>query len=274
MKEKIRTIVLLLTFLIFCAKSSFAQCPNAVTHTSGNSLINDITVTVSHTNFASAAGYCTVDNSYYLNGIFGSTVPNFTFTFSPPISAATLSFAGLSNVGTAIEEAQIFINGTHSPIYSQGLTNGCEENLAINTSEGNIRGCVGCDLSGWKNTNISGTIYSIKVQQVIISGNTGGFTFGLKICDNALGNLSYNSTAFSFFPNPTKDISTIKFDRTIMNGSISVFNCYGQLVSISTITDSQSIILNRGKLPAGIYFVQIMENNSRVGSTKIIFSDN
>ena len=145
-----KRILFLATITIACIDSN-AQCTTQVTHTSGTTTIGctDVTVTQSGTVDVNSV-YCASTFPYFIGYNYGtqSGTGSYTFTFSPPISSATLNVSGLSESGLIYEEVHLYVNGAHYAIPSAGTSNGCDA-MAVLTANGDIGACSQCGVSGW-----------------------------------------------------------------------------------------------------------------------------
>ncbi|MDO9511935.1 MAG: T9SS type A sorting domain-containing protein [Bacteroidales bacterium] len=75
------------------------------------------------------------------------------------------------------------------------------------------------------------------------------------------------------FPNPFSTQTTIQTKFVMKHATLRVFNSFGQIVQqINNIT-GQEVIMHRNKLPAGCYFLQLVDNNRALASKRIIISD-
>ena len=184
---RIKTITLLV--LITCiSNSSYAQCTTShqVTHMSGSVVINGINVTVTSSgNVMNLTTYCP-ETLPYLTGYAagpGSGTGSFTFNFVPAVDSVRLNFSGLSNSGSSVERIILRKNGVHYAIPAPGTANGCDA-LAVLTASGDVEGCVGCGVSGWKGTRIGGPISQMVVVDTVISGTPNGALFSLFFANN------------------------------------------------------------------------------------------
>jgi len=83
----------------------------------------------------------------------------------------------------------------------------------------------------------------------------------------ALSNASFDSKAFSVYPNPVKDVLNIGYSGTITN--ISITNLLGQEMLTKTINADQSQI-NVSNLVQGTYLVKVTAENGSSKTIKII----
>jgi hypothetical protein len=78
---------------------------------------------------------------------------------------------------------------------------------------------------------------------------------------------------FSIFPDPFSTDATLKADQGIKNATITIINIFGQKVKqIKNITGKE-ITIHRDNLSAGIYCLQVNQENKIVSSFKLIITD-
>jgi len=88
-----------------------------------------------------------------------------------------------------------------------------------------------------------------------------------------LKNLSDIDNA-SVFPNPFSFATTFKSNEELQNASLSIYTVLGQEVKQINNISGNEILIERGNLPAGIYFISISQNNERIILKKIVITDN
>lgn len=117
----------------------------------------------------------------------------------------------------------------------------------------------------------SGAISYTAVGTNFISGAPDGVT---KVCSNpaSVKELSVNSPGISLFPNPFSSELTIRTEELMQNASIVIVNGIGQTVKILHDISGYSTTLQRGGLPAGLYFVRLVRNY-KTTTAKLIVSD-
>jgi hypothetical protein len=77
----------------------------------------------------------------------------------------------------------------------------------------------------------------------------------------------------SIFPNPFKETLNVEFIKSENILTLAIFNSSVQKVLKIENINSKSIKIQRGNLPAGIYFMQIEQINNSIYSEKIIIID-
>ncbi|MBL0343344.1 MAG: T9SS type A sorting domain-containing protein [Bacteroidetes bacterium] len=99
----------------------------------------------------------------------------------------------------------------------------------------------------------------------VVRYNGNGVT-GLSEADN-------EQTGMSLFPNPLYSSATIQFNSTIKNGELIIFNVFGQKVKSIKNVSTQTITFYRDNLPAGLYLIQLTQENKIIGTSKLIITD-
>ncbi len=106
--------------------------------------------------------------------------------------------------------------------------------------------------------------------------NTDGGTltdfFCTKVCSSIVG-ITENQTVESgiiIYPNPFTSQTTISFPLEQSNINIKITDVYGSELSAITHFQGQQIILEKGKMEAGIYFVQVLDQNNKRMTKKIV----
>ena len=88
------------------------------------------------------------------------------------------------------------------------------------------------------------------------------------LATNVLSNNEVNPISFSVYPNPSKGIINLKFDNTISDFTINVFDSLGREVNYTQNTSDASVEIN--SLSKGVYFVSIKTQNNMVTKKIII----
>ncbi len=119
-----------------------------------------------------------------------------------------------------------------------------------------------------KNDNDAG----VKFQILIAAGN--GIT-AQQNCLLATANINevVSQSAVSIFPNPFTYTSTLQTDTPLTNGTIYIYNIYGQSMAVLYNIKGQTVELSRDKIASGIYYIQLMEGDKIIAINKIVISD-
>ena len=82
-----------------------------------------------------------------------------------------------------------------------------------------------------------------------------------------------NSNEYLLFPNPFSEQTTLQSDRHLKNVTLTLYNYTGQIVKQLNSISGQTITLYRDKLPSGLYFVRVSEDNKIIATKKLIIQD-
>lgn len=80
------------------------------------------------------------------------------------------------------------------------------------------------------------------------------------VWSNPLGTGTFNDKAFSYYPNPVKDILNLSYDKNITN--VAVYNVLGQEIMIKNNNANQSQ-LDMSSLSSGTYLVRVTADNTQ-----------
>jgi len=82
-----------------------------------------------------------------------------------------------------------------------------------------------------------------------------------------------NNLSVQIIPNPFSYNTTIHTGKYLSNSSLHVYNTQGQLIKQLNNISGQEVILHRDNLNAGLYFLNIMQDNKTVTKFKLIVTD-
>ena len=71
----------------------------------------------------------------------------------------------------------------------------------------------------------------------------------------------FNRGNLTIFPNPCTSVATIKTENCFTEARLLLYNSFGQIVKEMENISGETILINRGNLPGGLYFLKIIENN-------------
>ena len=77
-----------------------------------------------------------------------------------------------------------------------------------------------------------------------------------------------------FFPNPFSLQTVLETTYPLHNAELRIYNLSGQLVTAIKNINSQTIRLNRGELPSGIYIAKLTAHSKTIATHKIVIIDN
>ncbi|HLP94971.1 MAG TPA: T9SS type A sorting domain-containing protein [Saprospiraceae bacterium] len=79
--------------------------------------------------------------------------------------------------------------------------------------------------------------------------------------------------ALAFYPNPFSEQTTLKTDYSLHNATLTVNNSFGQTVMQVKNISGQTVTLQRGDLPSGLYFLHLTESNQVIAEGKFVIVD-
>lgn len=86
-------------------------------------------------------------------------------------------------------------------------------------------------------------------------------------------NDNLNKNEFSLFPNPCISSTTIKFERNLINATITIYNTFGQALNQVNNISGQTLTFYRENLPNGLYFIGLTEEDKIISIEKLIIAD-
>ena len=125
---------------------------------------------------------------------------------------------------------------------------------------------------------------SITVTNIPIKVSSGGTVytppvFSSKGCDMATFcstaevNEISNSNSIVIFPNPFSSQTILHSDKAFKNATLTLYNPFGQVVKQLNSLSGQEVILQRGNLPSGLYFIRLVEDNVVLATDKLVITD-
>lgn len=94
------------------------------------------------------------------------------------------------------------------------------------------------------------------------------------ICPGLDVNEAAPPALFSVYPNPFSDETTLRISTPLSNATLTVYNAFGKHVREIKTISRQSVPFSRGNLPAGVYVVRLMQNDTLIATEKLIICDN
>jgi hypothetical protein len=82
------------------------------------------------------------------------------------------------------------------------------------------------------------------------------------------------SNDFRLYPNPFSSQTTLQTDNILRNATLTVVNCYGQVIKKMGNISGQTVTLFRDNLPSGLHFIHLTENNKILAVAKLVIVDN
>jgi hypothetical protein len=77
----------------------------------------------------------------------------------------------------------------------------------------------------------------------------------------------------SLYPNPFSNAVAIQMETELINGELTVYNSFGQMVKQIKNISGQSIILNRDNLPSGLYFIRLTRDDKIISAERLMIID-
>ena len=114
---------------------------------------------------------------------------------------------------------------------------------------------------------------SYSVARVSVSDSVGNNTrtlyfIGYKNSTPAGVNTIVSDDNIVIFPNPAREAVNVVFDDKADIKSIAVFNLIGKVLNVYKTTDNGSAKLDISNIPAGIYFLRLMNGQGQVVATR------
>jgi hypothetical protein len=259
-------------------------------------LQNDGTIWAWGNNNVGQLGDGTTNNRWRpvrVNGICRQATP------PPPSNVSAASVTGLSTTSARIAwtKPSNYVNGTHTTLVFVKPTNAVDtSNIPTRTVSFYTANSVApfgtayqhdinakcvfkgdtnfVDISGISNTtNYKVLIYVVRdadssyaINPVLSSGTANSGTGIESTVDEEI--------AITVFPNPFSTVTTLQINQALKNASISVYNAVGQQVKQMNNVSGNAITFQRDTLLAGLYFIQITQDNKTYNVNKLLISDN
>ncbi len=232
-------------------------------------------------------------------GYNGTSIPstNDFFTGTSVVQSGTVSGGMYSCCGGAVSNVPTYyissaiLNGTHTTQVYLRQSSFFAENFEIGTVSDNMGSnfTPALTVSTWPSvpawqlvtTNIttnsvnnriafrvpSASLKTYYLDSIVIT-NTGNLAGGCNYITVGIDDANKEFNSLSIFPNPASTTLTIKNTMLKLQG-IKIINLLGALVYQSSINKNQTTI-DIANLEAGIYFVQVTDENKNVTNKKII----
>jgi len=86
-------------------------------------------------------------------------------------------------------------------------------------------------------------------------------------------NFDNNKKTYKIYPNPFTSQTTIQLNDNVTKATLTVYNVVGQIIkTIHNITD-KTIMLDRGNLNPGVYFIRLTDENKTIITDRLIIND-
>jgi hypothetical protein len=84
-----------------------------------------------------------------------------------------------------------------------------------------------------------------------------------------ISDLNKKEFSLSVYPNPISSKAFIELDEDVHDAVLCIYNSYGQRVREIRKITGRKIDFDRGDLPAGLYFLQLIQNHVVVAASKV-----
>lgn len=140
------------------------------------------------------------------------------------------------------------------------------------------------DISSIDFPNLSGLSAGFNLSAITLPGTNSyelpcliaGYKYynNLVKCDinTGLDNFQMKKTYFS--PNPFSIQATLQTDNLLTNAILTVYNYLGQPVKEIKNISGQTVVLDRGNLSSGLYFIKLTQDNETLSKDKLLIVDN
>jgi uncharacterized delta-60 repeat protein len=85
--------------------------------------------------------------------------------------------------------------------------------------------------------------------------------------------LADENNKINIYPNPFSNTTTVITKVELNNATLAVYNSFGQPVKQFENISSNTLIFNRDNLPAGLYFIQLSQDNRIIKTDKLVIMD-
>jgi len=101
-----------------------------------------------------------------------------------------------------------------------------------------------------------------------VAGISSGTIY--KVIDSSLSSSDFENNGFTIFPNPAKELFTIKSSTANLVTKTSIFDISGKLLFTKELSNNSENTIETTFLAKGIYLVSVETSNGTNYSTKLI----
>ncbi len=219
-------------------------------------------------------GCSPIDPTYWISG-YGDSV---LVTFVHPQSHPSFRVWGMNTD----DSATVYVNGAAYHLDSISASYDAKDTCGqspgpdgIGFSSGNLVGVLTPLQGNYSYQNVM--INAVNVSSIAVKGLSGaGWGFaGVSInCPFATGinDVSHEQQVI-IYPNPFTSSVSIEFSSALTKADLKMYDVCGQLIRVINNISGNKIILERGDLQNGIYFIRISQNNQTIMTNKLIATD-
>lgn len=262
---------LLVFSLMFPVCAAYSQCH----YIPSTSTTNDTVIYTFNGGTFASYGCLPIDPTFWLAG-YGISV---TVTFVEPRDYPVFRVWGMNDDDSAF----VTVGGSNYPMnYSSAIY---LPKVVCGISPGPDGIIFANDKIVGANSNISGNysyqdvqLKTTEVSTFTVYGSGGaGWGFAGVLVDCPVFTAIPDQIAghkCSIYPNPVRSSGVVEFADPVLNAEIRILNLQGQTVKKITGITGESFFLERGNLPAGIYFMLLRQKEHLTDTIKLIISDN
>lgn len=103
--------------------------------------------------------------------------------------------------------------------------------------------------------------------ELYIAGTSTGIVY--KIIDSSLSNSEFEKNGFSLYPNPAKEVFSVKSKTNLLISKIELFDLSGKLLLSKLVNENQDHSLSIANLSKGIYLVSIETSEGEKFASKL-----
>jgi uncharacterized repeat protein (TIGR01451 family) len=78
--------------------------------------------------------------------------------------------------------------------------------------------------------------------------------------------------SLKIYPNPFNAEATVQFNKKVSDAALIIFDMLGQKLKAIDHISGDKVIINRGNISSGIYFIRLMQDNKIIAAGKIIIT--
>jgi glucose/arabinose dehydrogenase len=192
---------------------------------------------------------------------------NSTYNITGCASASTMTFpfAQYARSGGACSvTGGYFYSGSMYPNFQNKyfFTDYCDDKIRMVNSAGVITTSTSFSNNNFATfgEDINGELY--------VAGISSGTIY--KVIDSSLSSSDFENNGFTIFPNPAKELFTIKSSTANLATKTSIFDISGKLLFTKELSNNSEHTIETTSLAKGIYLVSVETSNGTNYSTKLI----
>lgn len=108
---------------------------------------------------------------------------------------------------------------------------------------------------------------------IYCGSSTNGKVYKVDITTSVPEAPAQNLKLKNIYPNPFTTSATVHTTNPMVNATMTIVNSFGQAVKTVQNINGTSFTINRDNLPAGLYSIQLRQDNGTVASDKMIITD-